>query len=74
MEYDVEIKPTKLVKGQGIANLLADSNCEALGLHMMTEQPIHEELKAKQEKENIMEKYAKSTWYADIVNFLLYSQ
>ena len=37
MEYDVEIKSTKLVKGQGLAKLLADSNCEALGLHLMVE-------------------------------------
>ena len=27
MEYDVEIKPTKLVKGQGLAKLLTESNC-----------------------------------------------
>ena len=27
MEYDVEIKPTKLVKGQGLAKLLTKSNC-----------------------------------------------
>ena len=37
MEYDVEINPTKLVKGQGLAKLLADSNCQALGLHLMAE-------------------------------------
>ena len=37
MEYDVEIKPTKLVKGQGLAKLLAYSNYEALGLHLMAE-------------------------------------
>ena len=37
MEYDVEINPTKLVKGQGLAKLLADSNCESLGLHLMAE-------------------------------------
>ena len=47
MEYDVEIKPTKLVKGQGLEKLLADSNCEALGLHLMAEQPIHEELQTR---------------------------
>ena len=29
MEYDVDIKPTNLVKGQGLAKLLADSNCQA---------------------------------------------
>ena len=40
MEYDVDIRPTKLVKGQG----LADSNCQALGLHLMAEQPTQEEL------------------------------
>ena len=74
MEYDVEIKPTKLVKGQGLAKLLADSNCQALGLHLMVEQPIQEELQAEQEKEKIMEQYVESTWYADIVHFLLYLQ
>ena len=27
MEYDVEIRPTKLFKGQGLAKVLAESNC-----------------------------------------------
>ena len=44
MEYDVDIKPTKLVKGQGLDKLLADSNCQALGLHLMAERPVQEEL------------------------------
>jgi hypothetical protein len=30
MEFDLEIKPTKLVKGKDLAKLLAESNCEAL--------------------------------------------
>ena len=60
MEYNVEIKPTKLVKGQGSEKLLADSNCEALGLHWMVEQSIQEELQTGQEKEQIMDKYAES--------------
>ena len=38
MEYDVDIKTTKLVKGQGLDKLLADSNCQSLGLHLMVEQ------------------------------------
>ena len=69
MEYDVEIRPTKLVKGQGLEKLLADSNCEALGLLLMAEQSIQEELRIEQEKEQIMDKYAKSEWYADLVIF-----
>ena len=74
MEYDIEIKPTKLVKGQFIAKLLADSNCEALGLHLMVEQPIQEELQVEQEKGKIMEQYVESIRYAEIVHFLLYLQ
>ena len=74
MEYDMDIKPTKLVKGMGLAKLLSDSNCQALGLHLMAEQPVQEELQAEQEKERIMDHYAESTWYADIVHFLLYLQ
>ena len=74
MEYDVEIKPTKLVKEQGLEKLLDDSNCEALGLHLMVEQSVQEELQAWQEKEKIMDRYADSVWYANIVYFLLYLQ
>ena len=33
LEYDIEIKPTKLVKGKGLAKLMAQSNCEALGVN-----------------------------------------
>ena len=47
MEYDVDIKPTKLVKGQGLDKLLADSNCQALVLHLTTEHPIQEELQGE---------------------------
>jgi hypothetical protein len=31
LEFDLEIKPTKLVKGQGLAKLLVESNCKGLG-------------------------------------------
>ena len=33
LEYDIEIKPTKLVKGQCIAKLMTQSNYEALGVN-----------------------------------------
>ena len=32
LEYDIEIKPTKLVKGQGLVKLMAQSNSEVLGV------------------------------------------
>ena len=30
LEYDIEINPTKLIKGQGLAKMMANSNCESL--------------------------------------------
>jgi hypothetical protein len=39
LEFDLEIKPTKLVKGQGLAKLLAISNCEALGFSFINTRP-----------------------------------
>ena len=74
MEYDVDIRPTKLVKGQGLDKLLAESNCQALGLHVMAEELAQEEDQAILEKEKIMDYYSASTWYADIVYFLLFLQ
>jgi len=32
LEYDIEIKPTKLIKGQGLAKLMAKSNFHALDI------------------------------------------
>ena len=30
LEYDIEIKPTKLIKDQGLAKVMAETNCQAL--------------------------------------------
>jgi hypothetical protein len=35
LEFDLEIKPTKLIKGQGLAKLLAEENCTALGVEFI---------------------------------------
>jgi len=32
-EYDLEIKPAKLVKGQGLEKLMAKSNCKSLNIN-----------------------------------------
>lgn len=37
LEYDIEINPTKLVKGQGLARLMEESNCDVLGLNFMSD-------------------------------------
>ena len=33
IEFDIEVKPTKLVKGLGLAKLMAKENCELLGIN-----------------------------------------
>ena len=67
MEYDVDIKPTKLVKGQGLAKLLTESNCQVLNLHLMAEH-------SEQDMQQVYSRYGESDWYKDIVYFLLYLQ
>jgi hypothetical protein len=37
MEFELEIKPTKLIKGQGLAKLLAEANFQALGVSFINE-------------------------------------
>ena len=40
-EYDLEIRPTKLIKGQGISKMLAQGNAEALGMVCQNEPSTH---------------------------------
>ena len=35
LEYDLEIKPTKMIKGQGLAKLMAESNLHALDINLV---------------------------------------
>lgn len=35
LEFDIEIKPKKLIKGQGLARLMANSNFKALNLSLI---------------------------------------
>jgi hypothetical protein len=68
LEYDMEIKPTKLVKGKGLAKLLDDSNCRALGVDYICNNSgnSHPQTNNSQVNENIVE----SEWYKDILYFL----
>eukprot|EP00253_Pinus_taeda_P013301 PITA_13301 len=67
LEYDVEIKPTKLVKGQGLAKLIAESNLHALDINLiiaMTDE--NEEGTSVQ----VSEMFFLSPWYSDIIYVL----
>ena len=36
LEFDLEIKPTKLIKDQGLARLLVESNCKVLDVNLIS--------------------------------------
>ena len=38
LEYGIEINPTKLVKGQGLAKMMTNSNCESLQINFLSHQ------------------------------------
>ena len=63
LEYDIEIKPTKLIKGQGLAKLMEEINCQA---------PDINELDNEQEMETpqISQAFSDSPWYDDIIYVL----
>ena len=73
-EFDLEVKPTKLVKGQGLAKLLAKSNFKALGINNLQGYEGHGDVNKPDDQidiSRIEEKFALSDWYKDIVSYLL---
>jgi hypothetical protein len=73
-EFDLEVKPTKLVKGQGLARLLAESNFRALGMNSVQDEKGWIDINEIDDQiiEGKMEdKFMASDWYKDIVTYLL---
>jgi len=44
LEYDMEINPTKLIKGQGLAKLMVESNIHALNINFVVSLDKKEDL------------------------------
>ena len=59
LEYDIDIRPTKLVKGQGLTKLMAQSNHEALGINFL--EPCTDII-AKQEEGQVHPDFLASSW------------
>jgi hypothetical protein len=66
LEYDIEIKPTKLIKGQGLAKLMAESNFHALDINFLDVADEQGEMATP----NVRELFLKSPWYADLIFIL----
>jgi hypothetical protein len=70
LEYNLVIKPTKLIKGQGLAKLLTDSNYKFLGLHPIFSQSNKSRSQDEGSCLQLVYIYLSSPWYKDIVYFL----
>jgi hypothetical protein len=70
LEFDLEIKPTKLVKGQGLAKLLAESNCKYLEVNFINAHSENQQAKVSDKGPQDNPPLAECAWYKDIMYFL----
>jgi hypothetical protein len=70
LEFDLEIKPTKLVKGQGLAKMLVESNCKYLGVNFIHTCSENQQAELSDKSSQDRPPSAKCTWYKDIIYFL----
>jgi len=66
LEYDTEIKTPKLIKGQGLAKLMAESKFHALDVDFLATVDEQEEKVTPQVKEV----FSSSPWYEDLIYVL----
>jgi hypothetical protein len=67
LEYDLDIKPTKLIKGRGLAKLMVQSDYDAMGINFI------DDLSESPQEETTMhvsQKFIDSPWYAEIIYVL----
>jgi hypothetical protein len=70
MEFDIEINPTKLVKGQSLARFLAESNCKDLGVNFINISSENQQVELSDKGSQVIPQLAECTWYKDIIYFL----
>lgn len=69
LDNDLEIWPTKLVKGRGLSQLMSETNYEILGISLC-ETSAQEEYVEQQATVQVSEQFPSSPWYKNIVYFL----
>ena len=74
IEFDIEVNPTKLVKGQGLAKLMAEENCDLLGMNLIGISSANLQTKVVAEEHHDSQQVAKNLssceWYSGIIHFL----
>jgi hypothetical protein len=74
IEFDIEIKPIKLIRGQGLAKLLAQDNCRMLEINFVGVNAESDQHQISAEKLNydlqVSSHLADCEWYSHIIYFL----
>jgi hypothetical protein len=74
IEFDIEVKPTKLVKGQGLAKLMTEENCDLLEINFIGESSASLQTRVAAEEQHdsqqVAENFSSCEWYSSIVHFL----
>jgi len=63
LEYDLEIKPTNLIKGQGLAKIMVESNLHALDISLIS---VLFEEETEDSLVQVLDMFTSSPWYSDI--------
>ena len=70
LEYDTEIKPTKIIKSHGLSKLMDESNFHALDINFLAAMDEQEEKATPQ----VTNDFATSPWYAYLIFVLHHLQ
>jgi hypothetical protein len=70
LEFDLEINPTKLIKGQGLSTLLNESNCSAQGVNFIYSCLKNQQAEITDRSSQIISALANCSGYKDIIFFL----
>jgi len=70
LEFYLEINPTKLIKGQGLAKLLAEENCKSLGVSFINECSGKQQDQLVDADPQAEPPLARCPWYKDVIYFL----
>ena len=75
IEFNIELKPTKLVRGQGLAQFMAEENCRMLDINLLSTRSedgqIEEETAEPGKNQSLAENIASYDWYSARAQFLL---
>jgi hypothetical protein len=70
LEFDLEINPTKLIKGQGLDMLLVESNCKVMGVKFINIFSENQQVELPNGNPHDIPPLEECAWYKDIIHFL----